>query len=138
MSKFQLSIQYAIFDHDTVDDRGLVDREDVLSVLSSFDWAGEIASANQLQKCSPTISVSTESGVESIWISGYGDPESPKFVSDCGASPVEKPILFGLFRRKIPRAANSAQLSLEQANSAVRALLNGRYDEMLSIVSTAA
>jgi len=136
VTRYRLRIQYAHFDHETYDDRGLVSGDDVLKELDAFDWEGQVVAANQLERCSPTIYVETESGVESIWISGYQDPKSPTFVSECAGSLEKRPAFFGLVTKTVCSSAHSQTMSLEGANAAVRALLAGDYDEMIHLVES--
>ena len=56
---------------------------DVLRRFDAFDWSREVVDAQRLGKSAPTLSVQEPSSGRLIWVSAYGDPHSPKFVSQC-------------------------------------------------------
>ena len=92
---FKVTCQYAHQDHNESTDLGLMSPAEVLRCFDEFDWEHEITEANRLGKVSPTLSVEDAANRRLIWVSGYDDPKSPTFVSEC-TFPGMKKRLFGL------------------------------------------
>jgi hypothetical protein len=92
---FNVNGQYAHQEHMQSSDLGMKSPAEVLTCFDEFGWEHEVSEATRLQKVSPTLSVQDEAERRLIWVSGYGDPKFPTFVSEC-TFPGLKKRLFGL------------------------------------------
>ena len=90
----------------------------MLRAFDRFDWSREVADAQRLGKSAPTLSVEDPSGDGLIWVSAYGDPHSPTFVSQC----------------KLPRADFDTQdFKQADARKALELFMRGAEGELESL-----
>jgi hypothetical protein len=134
MPTYSYSLQYAESDIDDIDERGVGSATEILGAFDRFDWAAQVASANQLQKCSPTFYVKERETEREFWVSGYGEPEAPTFVN---AYTYQGEIrrFFGLSRAKHPVVAPTRELSLEEARRCVRLFVDGDHESLLRVLA---
>jgi hypothetical protein len=52
-----LNFQYAHHAHDESETKSNVSPNEAVIAFDQFDWEGEVEKSNELQKCSPTLSV---------------------------------------------------------------------------------
>lgn len=96
---YKITMEYAHHSHGESDELGFMSGQEAIEFFENFDWKSEIIKANELQKVSPTLSLADNQGKRFIWVSGFGDPVSPEFVSDC-SFPGEVSSLFGLVKKQ--------------------------------------
>lgn len=92
---FEVSAQYAHHEHSESTALGAKSSSEVLRCFDEFNWEREISEAERLERVSPGLSVEDAASKRLIWVSGYGDPKSPTFVSECSFPGMRKR-LFGL------------------------------------------
>jgi hypothetical protein len=92
---FNVNGQYAHQEHMESSDLGMKSPSEVLTCFDEFGWEHQVSEATRLGKVSPTLSVQDEANRRLIWVSGYGNPKFPTFVSECTFPGVKKR-LFGL------------------------------------------
>ena len=117
------------------DDRGAATPSEIVAAFNAFDWAGEVARANEHEEYSPTFTVEDADTGRQLWVSGYNEPSDIVFVSSY-AYRVRKKVWFGLFERNGFEGPESRQdLSLKEAAYAIELFVNERHEELVSLVA---
>lgn len=127
---YSVSCQYAHHQHEESTDLGVMNAVDALRTFDDFKWSEQLEEANHLQKCSPTVSI--KAGERLIWVSVYGAPAAPTFVSECSFPGVKKK-LFGLMQVRGTVNLHADELTFEQSRTAVELFLNGDEDALRSL-----
>jgi hypothetical protein len=130
MPACEVSLQYAEFDHDQVDERGAATSNEILSAFDAFDWRQQVETANRLQKCSPTFSVRDIDSDRLLWVSGTGDPQGISFINAYTYQGEVRRFL-GLFRSRGSVAAPTHELTLQEARRAVELFVRGEHEALL-------
>jgi hypothetical protein len=65
--KMDLNFQYAHHAHDESETKSNVSPNEAVIAFDQFDWEGEVEKSNELQKCSPTLSVLINGTEEMVW-----------------------------------------------------------------------
>lgn len=114
--KMNFNYQYSHYSHDESDTVRNVTGEEVMQAFDDFDWYGESEKANELQKCSPTLSVIIDLNSHLIWVSSYGDKNNIQFVSEC----------------KIPGRddLDTQAFSIDDARKAFEYFINEEFDQL--------
>lgn len=116
---FKVSAQYAHHEHGESNDLGVKSPADVLKCFDEFDWEHEVSEASRLGGVSPTLSVEDATNRRLIWVSGYGDPKAPTFVSEC-SFPGMKKRLFGLLGEGLGLVElHTEEFNVQQARRAI-------------------
>ncbi|MEJ2419501.1 MAG: hypothetical protein P8Y45_21765 [Exilibacterium sp.] len=122
----ELNFQYAHHSHDESETRSCVTAEAALVAFDQFDWEGEVEKANELKKCSPTLSVLVNSTDEMVWVSGCGDKNNLEFVSEC-YFPGEVSKWFGLSKSQGIVNLSAQSFTKSQARKAVELMSLQNY-----------
>jgi len=136
MPKLSYSLQLAEHDHDQVDERGEASPEAILAAFDAFDWTGQVQRANEIEKCSPTFSVRDTERDALFWVSGYGEPSAPTFVTDLSYRGTKKR-LFGLLSSEGIISPRTRTLSLAEARQGVALFVAGQINEVARLVAAA-
>ena len=91
---------------------------DIRQAFQQVDWPAEVATANQLERCSPTFSIEAPASGALLWISAFGDPDDPSFLCNLSAPMVQKR-LFGLWSRETRDEVEASPLRRVDAEQAV-------------------
>ena len=93
--------QYAQHSHEeSVNLKRITSLKEALDLFDEFDWEGQAAEAEKLQKVSPTLSIQAENDNDFVWVSVGMEPSgSLFFVTDCAVQKGMKSILFGIIKR---------------------------------------
>jgi|SRR5687767_3931484 len=127
---YSVSCQYAHHQHDESSDLGVMSAVDALQAFDAFRWSEQVRETNRLQKCAPTFSISA--GERLIWVSAYGEPSTPIFISEC-SFPGTKRILFGLMQVQGTVHLRANEWTLERSRSAVERFLSGEEDALRAL-----
>lgn len=127
-----LNFQYAHHSHDESETKPNVTMSQILNAFDQFDWEGEIMRANELQKCSPTLTVLINGQSEMIWVSGLGETGSIEFVSEC-YFPGEVSKWFGLSKCQGIVNLHTQSFSKLQAREAIELMVAKHYDELRAL-----
>jgi len=121
-----LNFQYAHHSRDESETRNGISLSDALNAFDEFDWNEEIEKSNKLKKCSPTLSVIINGNHEMVWVSGYGNPDNPEFVSEC-YFPGEVKKWFGLTKGQGTVNLSTQTFTTAQARKAIELLIAKNY-----------
>ena len=121
-----LNFQYAHHSRDESETRSGISLSDALTEFDEFDWSEEIEKSNKLKKCSPTLSVIINGNHEMVWVSGYGNPDNPEFVSEC-YFPGEVKKWFGLTKGQGTVNLSTQTFTKDQARKAIELLIAKNY-----------
>ncbi|WP_299977321.1 hypothetical protein [uncultured Pseudoteredinibacter sp.] len=121
-----LNFQYAHHQSDESDTTHNISKEDALNAFEQFDWDGEVEKANQLNNCSPTLSILVNGSSEMIWVSGVGSHKCSAFTSEC-CFPGEVKRLFGLYKSQGTISLYSDCLNKAKAREAIELFLEKDY-----------
>jgi len=127
---YSVSCQYAHHQHEESSHLGVMNEADVLRAFDAFAWSEQVREANRLQKCAPTFSIRAAERL--IWVSAYGEPAAPVFVSEC-SFPGAKRILFGLMQVQGTVHLHADEWTLEQSRRAVERFLSGEEDALRAL-----
>ena len=105
---------------------------EILSAFDGFDWSGQVEQANQLQKCSPTLSLIFERNKHMIWVSGFGADSPIGFVSEC-CFPGEVPKFWGFGSKPGTVSLYAQNFSFEQARKALEHFVKKEYEALRSL-----
>jgi hypothetical protein len=134
MLTFSYNLQYAEFDDDQVDDKGVAPARDILVAFDAFDWRSQVETASRLQKCSPTFSVVDIDSDRLFWVSGCGDANGLTFVN-AYTYQGERRRFFGLSRSRGPVSPETRELSLEEARRGIELFLKGDHEGLLRLLA---
>ncbi|MEM7359890.1 MAG: hypothetical protein AAF431_12390 [Pseudomonadota bacterium] len=132
----ELNFQFAHHEFDESESRPLARIDEALIAFDDFDWADQIKQANELKKCSPTLSLILERNKHMIWVSGFGNNAESGFVSEC-CFPGEVPRFLGFGRKQGTVSLYSQNLSHQQARKALELFINRAYEELSSLYENA-
>lgn len=125
----ELNFQFAHHSHDESESKKDVTARQALDAFDQFDWVGEIAKAEEIQKCSPTVAVLVNGKDEMVWVSGYGDLSAPMFASECCfQGEVRK--WFGLSKGQGTVSLATQAFTKEQARKAIELLIAKDYQAL--------
>src|SRR5262245_24330377 len=130
MPRFSYKLQYAEFEPDQVDDKGIAPASDILLAFDAFDWPSQVQNANRLQRRSPTFSVVDIDSDRHFWVSGCGDGSDPTFVSAYRYQSERRRFL-GLSRSKGPITTDTRKLSLAEARRGIEFFLKVDHQGLL-------
>ena len=114
----ELRQQYAHHAHHESESKQVARAEDVMASFDAFDWNAQVAKANELELCSPTLSVIRGSQDDMIWVSAIGEPNQISFVSEAHY-PGEVPGFLGFGKKPGVIHQDTQWLSLQQAREAL-------------------
>jgi hypothetical protein len=124
------NLQFAEFDLDQVEGRGVASSADILAGFDTFAWAEQVDAANRLEKCSPTFSVFDVESDRLLWVSAVGEPDGFTFVNAYTFQGEVRGFL-GLSRRRGPISAQTHELSLAEARRAIELFILGEHEALL-------
>lgn len=127
---YSVSCQYAHHQHEESSDLGVMSAVDALQAFDSFKWAEQVEEANRVERCAPTFSISA--GDRLIWVSAYGEPAAPIFISEC-SFPGAKRILFGLMKVQGTVNLRADKWTLEQSRRSVERFLSGEEEALRAL-----
>jgi hypothetical protein len=127
---YSVSCQYAHHQHDESGDLRVMSAIETLQAFDAFSWSEQVSEANRLQKSAPTFSISA--GERLIWVSAYGDPSTPIFISEC-SFPGVKRILFDFIQKRGTVHLRANEWTLEQSRRAVERFLSGEDDALRAL-----
>ena len=133
---YAVSCQYAHHDHSESVDLGSLESNDVMREFDRFNWSKQVEEAGRLQKCAPTFAVEDKPGNRLIWVSAYGDPQAPTFVSEC-RFPQTRKALFGLLTYDAVTNLHTNDFSLEAARRALENFVAGANDDLQALYAGA-
>jgi hypothetical protein len=122
-----LNFQYAHHAHDESETKSNVSPDEAVIAFDQFDWEGEIEKSNELQKCSPTLSVLINGTEEMVWVSGFGKRGNIEFVSEC-YFPGEVRKWFGLSKEQGTVNLSAQSFSQAKARQAIELLALKNYE----------
>ena len=125
----KLNFQYAHHSHEESETVAGASPSQALAAFDDFDWYGESVKANELKKCSPTLSLIAEPDKKLIWVSSYGDRNHVQFVSDCHF-PGEVSAWFGLKKKMGIVNLHSSSFSIEQARTVLELFGAGKFEQL--------
>lgn len=129
-------LQYAHHTHDEFEEILSAGSREVLEQFESFDWAGEIERAEQLQKVAPTLSVESNDKTLLIWVSGVKTSAKLQFISECNY-PGEVSSLFGLIKKQGIVSLDTQSFSIDQAKQALTLFMNKDFETLKGLYSGA-
>ena len=132
----KLNFQYAHHAHDESESRLISSPEEALMAFDEFDWVGEAEKANELQKCSPTLSVLLQSQENMIWVSSYGNKSNLNFVSECRFLGEVSGFL-GFGKKQGNVSLHSGSFTKNQARQAISLFVAGSHDELRTLYKNA-
>ena len=124
-----LNFQFAHHSHDESEINPKVGPDEAIAAFDKFDWPSEVEKANEMQKCSPTLSVLVNGLEEMVWVSGCGDVNNIEFVSEC-CFPGEVSKWFGLSKAQGTVNLSAQSFSKSQARKAVELFVNKNYESL--------
>ncbi len=127
-----LNFQYAHHSHDESETKSNVGLSEAIEAFDKFDWDGEVSKANELQKCSPTLSVIINGQTEMVWVSACGEENSIEFVSEC-YFPGEVSKWFGLSKSQGVVNLHAGSFSRVQAKKAVELMVAKNYEGLRTL-----
>ena len=95
-----------------------------------FPWGEQVAVSNRLQQISPTLTLTVEEGVNSIWVSAYNVPEDLFFVSECFLPDGEAPKLFSSGTKQVVENLHSEEFKIAHARQALGLFAEGKRDQL--------
>ena len=125
----KLNYQYAHHSHEESEDQPIDDLEQALVSFDQFDWKGEASKANELQKCSPTLTLVIKESEEYIWVSAYDDGNNLMFVSECFFPGIVSK-WFGLSQKHGIVNLSGSELSQQKARRAIEHFIKKEHDEL--------
>jgi hypothetical protein len=128
----ELNFQYAHHEADESESRIIKLEAEVLKAFDEFEWSREIVEAEKLKKCSPTLSLVLNRSDHLIWVSGFGEPQEPKFISNC-RFPGQIPGFLGFGKRDGVVDLHADSLSLELARLALDHFAQNRHDQLRAL-----
>ncbi|MEW5248284.1 hypothetical protein [Microbulbifer discodermiae] len=132
----ELNFQYAHNDHDESETKPISDLQEALKAFDDFDWEGEVKKANEIQKCSPTLSLILERNKNMIWVSSWGEIHVEGFVSECYFLGVA-PIFLGFGKKKGTVNLHTNDFSMNQAREALSLFIDGSYEKLRTLYEKA-
>jgi hypothetical protein len=132
----KLNFQYAHHSHKESEDRSISSASQGLTAFDAFDWGHEVEKANELQKCSPTLSLLIAVKDHMIWVSAYGDKNDPKFVSECHF-PGEISGFLGFGKKQGIVNLHTDSFSKAQAREAISLFITNSEKELRSFYKNA-
>ena len=132
----ELNFQYAHHSHDESESKPITKPEDALVAFDEFNWGGEVEKANELQKCSPTITLLFNSKEHMIWVSGCGDKNNLNFVSEC-SFPGEVSGFLGFGKKQGIINLGTGAFSLKQAREAISLFISNSHEELRALYKNA-
>ncbi|UTW45423.1 hypothetical protein KFE80_00360 [bacterium SCSIO 12696] len=121
-----LNFQYAHHAHSESETTKNVVRSQAEKAFDDFDWVAEAKKADELQKCSPTLTILTNGDKELIWVSAYTNGSTVGFVSEC-RFPSEVSKWFGLSKKQGTVSLDTDGFSIEQAKRAISLFLDRNF-----------
>lgn len=113
-----LNFQYAHNDFSESETESSVSSSRALKAFETFDWIGEAIKANELQKCSPTLTVIREKDKDMIWVSPFERDGTLTFISEC-YFPGEVSAWFGLSKKQGTVNLSSQNFRIKDAEKAI-------------------
>ena len=134
--KMDLNFQYAHNSHDESEIRKNITADEAVKAFDEFDWLGEAEKANELQKCSPTLSVVIDGSNELAWVSVFGDKHGVQFVSE-SRFPGEVKKWFGLSKGQGIVSLDAGSLSQSSARKVLELFAAKQYEPLREIYNNA-
>lgn len=131
----ELNFQYAHHSHNESETKRGISSSGALTAFDEFDWRGEVEKSNELQKCSPTLSVIVNGNHEMVWVSGYGNPENPEYVSEC-YFPGEVKKWFGLSKGQGTVNLSTQTFTKAQARKAIELFVTRKYSGLRDLYAS--
>lgn len=125
----KLNFQYAHQSNDESESKPIIEAEEALTAFDEFDWVGEVDKANELQKCSPTITLLFDSQKHLIWVSAFGDNNDLNFVSEC-YFPGEVSGFLGFGKKPGTVNLSAGNFSSKQAREALHLFISNSHEEL--------
>lgn len=132
----ELNFQYAHHERDESETKAIHHPNDALAAFDVFDWDGETEKANELQKCSPTLSLLLNSREHMIWVSAWGEPNDFIFVSQC-CFPGEVSIFLGFGKKQGTVNLHTSNFSAKEAREAISLFIAGSHEELRNLYKNA-
>ncbi|HEU4431141.1 MAG TPA: hypothetical protein VFT98_20455 [Myxococcota bacterium] len=123
-------LQFAHFDHDQIEDRGVASAAEILEAFDAFDWPGQADAANRLQKVAPTFAVRDLDRDRLFWVSCCGDGGNFFFVNDYSYRGEVRRLLRGQGWISAP----THELSLSEARRGIQLFVTGEHDALLTLL----
>jgi len=127
-----LYFQYAHNSHNESETKSNVSTSEALDAFDQFDWEREVKKANEIQKCSPTLTILINGQSEMMWVSGFSEKGSIGFVSEC-YFPGEVSKWFGLSKSLGIVNLHTRSLSQAQAREAIQLMVAKNYDGLRTL-----
>ena len=127
-----LNFQYAHNSHDESETKKNITADEAVKAFDDFDWLGEAEKANELQKCSPTLSVVNDESNELAWVSAFGDKNGVQFVSE-SRFPGEVKKWFGLSKGQGVVSLDSSSLSQGSARKVIELFAAKQYESLKEV-----
>ncbi len=131
-----LNFQYAYNSHDEFETKMNISPEEAVKAFDDFDWLGEAEKANELQRCSPTLSIVIDVSNELAWVSAFGDKSGVQFVSE-SRFPGEVKKWFGLSKAQRMVSLNASSLSQSNARKVIEFFATKQYESLREIYKNA-
>ncbi|MBB6520754.1 hypothetical protein [Pseudoteredinibacter isoporae] len=122
-----LNFQYAHHALNESETQSNISKDEAMIAFDQFDWEGEVGKANELQKCSPTLSILINGQDEMLWVSGFGEGGGLQFVSEC-YFPGDVSRWFGLYKSKGTVILQTQTFNKSQAREALELIIDRNYD----------
>ena len=132
----KLNFQYAHHSHSESEDKKIESASEALKAFDEFDWASEVEKANELQKCSPTLTLSLNGQENMIWVSACGSKNDLSFISEC-YFPGEVSGFLGFGRKQGIVNLSTGNFSKSQAREAINLLISNSDKELRQIYKNA-
>lgn len=100
--------------------------EEALFEFDKFDWSRQLIKANELERCSPTLTVINENPGNFMGVSIYGETNKEKFSSDCHF-PGEVPSWFGIAKKKGTITLRTYLFTRNEARKAIELFIKEDY-----------
>ncbi|MFL0803855.1 MAG: hypothetical protein K6L81_09055 [Agarilytica sp.] len=127
-----LNFQYAHHLHEESVTKSNVNVSDAIAAFDQFEWESEVNKANELQKCSPTLSVIIDGRDEMVWVSGYGEGSDLQFVSE-SHFPGEVSKWFGLSKSLGTVNLHTQTFDKAQARKAIELMIAKNYEGLRAL-----
>jgi hypothetical protein len=131
-----LNFQYAHNSHDESETKKNITANEAAKAFDEFDWLGEAEKANELQKCSPTLSVVIDGSNELAWVSAFSDRNGVQFVSE-SRFPGEVKKWLGLSKGQGVVSLNAGSLCQSSARKVIELFAAKQYESLREIYKNA-
>lgn len=128
----ELNFQYAHNTYEESETKTISDAQEVLKAFDEFDWNGEVQKANELKKCSPTLTLLLDSHEYMIWVSAWGEKNVGGFVSECHF-PGEVSGFLGFGKKQGVVSLHANNFSTKQAREALSLFIAGSHSELRAL-----